>query len=121
GFFLHTPVPSGDLLSALPDHGDVFARLAAYDLVGFQTERDLGHFRDYIRLIVRGRVLADGRLVSPDGRRFRAGAFPISIDTRTIARQAAAAQREPTVRRLQDSLSGRVLAHGVDRLDYSNG
>ena len=121
GFFLHTPVPSGDLLSALPDHDRVFTRLAAYDLVGLQTERDLGHFRDYVRLITRGRVLGDGRLVSAEGRRFRAGAFPISIDTETIARQAVSALAEPPVRRLRDSLAGRVLAIGVDRLDYSKG
>ena len=121
GFFLHTPVPSADLLSALPDHGRVFSRLTAYDLVGLQTERDLDHYRDYVRMVCGGELLDGTRLRAPDGREFRAGAFPISIDTGFIASQAATAVGQPAVRRLQESLAGRILAIGVDRLDYSKG
>jgi len=121
GFFLHTPLPSADLLSALPDHARVFSRLTAYDLLGFQTARDLDHYRDYVRMVAGGHLLDEQRLRAPDGREFRAGAFPISIDTDLIATQAVTAVRQPPVRRLQESLAGRVLAIGVDRLDYSKG
>src|SRR5690606_23079903 len=55
------------------------------------------------------------------GRRLRAGAFPSSIDTAHIAEQAREAVSKPSVRSLADSLSGRELAIGVDRLDYSKG
>jgi trehalose 6-phosphate synthase len=46
GFFLHVPMPSSDLLAALPAHREVFAALSSYDLVGFQTARDLERFQD---------------------------------------------------------------------------
>lgn len=121
GFFLHVPMPSSDLLGALPQHGELFAALSSYDLVGFQTKRDLERFQDYVRLYGGGRVVEDGLMETALGRRFRAGAFPIGIDVQTIARQAASAVRKPTVKRLHDSLTGRKLAIGVDRLDYSKG
>jgi trehalose 6-phosphate synthase len=121
GFFLHVPMPSSDLLAALPQHGRLFEGLSAYDLVGFQTERDLERFQDYVRLFGRGKVIDHGVLETPGGRLLRAGAFPISIDTAHIARQAAAAVDKASVKRLAASLSGRALAIGVDRLDYSKG
>ncbi|HLT44895.1 MAG TPA: alpha,alpha-trehalose-phosphate synthase (UDP-forming), partial [Luteimonas sp.] len=121
GFFLHVPMPSSDLLAALPQHGRLFEGLSAYDLVGFQTDRDLERFQDYVRLFGRGRVVSPGLLETAGGRRLQAGAFPISIDTRHIARQAEEAATKSSVRRLRESLSGRALAIGVDRLDYSKG
>ena len=121
GFFLHVPMPSSDLLAALPEHRRLFESLSAYDLVGFQTERDLERFQDYVRLFGRGRVVEHGVLETADGRRLRAGAFPISIDTARISSLAAKAIGKASVKRLAASLSNRALAIGVDRLDYSKG
>src|SRR5690606_26940431 len=121
GFFLHVPMPSADLAAALPDHARLFSTLYAYDLVGFQTGRDVERFQDYVRLFGGGRVVGDGLLEAPDGHRFRAAAFPIGIDTDHIARQARQAVSKPTVRSLRESLEPRDLMIGVDRLDYSKG
>ncbi|WP_407354135.1 alpha,alpha-trehalose-phosphate synthase (UDP-forming) [Luteimonas sp. R10] len=121
GFFLHVPMPSSDLLAAMPNHSRLFSSLYAYDLVGFQTRRDVERFQDYVRLFGGGKVLSDGMLQAPGGRRFRAAAFPISIDTAGIARQSAAAVGKTSIRGLHASLDRRDLAIGVDRLDYSKG
>jgi len=121
GFFLHVPMPSSDLLAALPQHERLFEGLSSYDLIGFQTERDLERFQDYVRLFGRGRVISHGVLETRKGKRLRAGAFPISIDTAQIEEQARAAAGKVGVKRLATSLSGRELAIGVDRLDYSKG
>ena len=121
GFFLHVPMPSSDLLAALPDHRRLFEGLSAYDLVGFQTERDLERFQDYVRLFGRGRVVEHGVLETAGGRRLRAGAFPISIDTAQISGLASKSATMASAKRLATSLSGRALAIGVDRLDYSKG
>ncbi|MGY3265883.1 trehalose 6-phosphate synthase [Lysobacter sp. HA35] len=121
GFFLHVPMPSSDLLAALPSHQRLFEGLSSCDLVGFQTERDLERFQDYVRLFGGGRVIERGVLEAPNGRRFRAGAFPISIDTTRIAALAREAVAKSAVKRLVSSMSGRDLAIGVDRLDYSKG
>jgi trehalose 6-phosphate synthase len=121
GFFLHVPVPSADLLMAMPDHQRLMSTLYSYDLVGLQTRRDCDRFQSYVRLYGGGRLVGEDLLEAPGGRRCRTGAFPISIDTPGIARQAAAAVNKPAVRDLRSSLSGRRLAIGVDRLDYSKG
>jgi trehalose 6-phosphate synthase len=121
GFFLHVPMPSADLVQALPEHLRLMSSLYAYDLVGFQTQRDVERFQAYVRLFGGGKVMADGKLEAPDGRRFRAGAFPISIDTKLIAQQAREAVKKQAVRDLRKSLESRQLAIGVDRLDYSKG
>jgi trehalose 6-phosphate synthase len=48
-------------------------------------------------------------------------AFPISIDGEAFAREARAAEKISTVKRMLASLEGRALVIGVDRLDYSKG
>jgi len=121
GFFLHVPMPSADLVQAMPDHSRLFSTLYSYDLVGFQTQRDVDRFLSYVRLFGGGRLLGDGELEAPGGRRLRAAAFPIGIDTELIARQAKAAMSKQPVRDLRGSLRDRQLAIGVDRLDYSKG
>ena len=121
GFFLHVPVPSSDMMAALPRHEELFGGLSAYDLVGLQTQRDVERLQDYMRLYGDGKIAAGGRITASDGRRFRVGAFPISIDTALIERQAADAVGRLAVRRLRQSMGEHRLAIGVDRLDYSKG
>ena len=121
GFFLHVPMPSADLVSALPEHGRLFGTFFAYDLVGFQTARDADRFRTYARIFGGASVDANGTVKLPGGGTVAVGAFPIGIDARRIAQQSAAAVNKAAVRALRDSLSGRKLAIGVDRLDYSKG
>ncbi|MCD9027014.1 alpha,alpha-trehalose-phosphate synthase (UDP-forming) [Luteimonas sp. BDR2-5] len=121
GFFLHVPFPSADIVAGLPNHEKTFGALTAYDLVGFQTERDLERFQDYMRLFGGGRVEGRGDVRGQDGRHVRADAFPIGIDTRAMEALAEHALRIPSIKRMHASLNGRLLALGVDRLDYSKG
>lgn len=120
GFFLHTPLPAAELLRTLPCHVELLESFQDYDVVGTQTEPDLHALRDYFAQTLDARLRQDWVRV-PGGRRFDTGAFPISIDTETIARQARRAMGLPAIDRLYDSLSGRALMIGVDRLDYSKG
>ena len=121
GFFLHVPVPSADLIQALPDHRALFQTLYAYDLLGFQTRRDVDRFQSYVRLFGGGGLVDNEWIQAPDGRRVRTSAVPIGIDTEHIARQARSAASNKPVRDLRQSLQHRKLAIGVDRLDYSKG
>jgi trehalose 6-phosphate synthase len=120
GFFLHIPWPAFEVLVALPNHADLVRSLCAFDLIGFQTFRDLQSFIDYITVEARGKV-DDGGAIEVHGRRTRAAAFPISTDPRTIARYARDAEKAPAAQRLKRSIGERSLIIGVDRLDYSKG
>jgi trehalose 6-phosphate synthase len=120
GFFLHTPFPSLGVLATLPRYVELLRSLCAYDLVGFQTIEDLTAFHDAIIRRAGGKVSADGSVRAFD-RDLRSGVFPIGVDPAAIANMAARAVKSRTTRRLQDSLRGRQLIIGVDRLDYSKG
>ena len=120
GFFLHIPFPEPEVLATLPVHEALVRALFAYDLVGFQTEKDLQAFRDYVEREAGGWVGADGTMHAY-GTSVRAASFPISIDTRVVAARAARAMSTRQAARLRDSLSDRRLVIGVDRLDYTKG
>jgi len=121
GFFLHVPFPSFDVMRALPCYEAILRGLSLYDVVGFQTERDLWAFQDCLtQPEIGGAVLRDGR-VSAFGRTFRAEVFPIGIDVDDCAALARENLSQLKVRRLAESVGDRKLIIGVDRLDYSKG
>ena len=124
GFFLHTPWPAPEILVALPAHEALARGLCAYDLVGFQTADDVRCFANYIRYEAGGTVeeAGKGRLrVRAFGREIEVGAFPISIEVEPLAQMARQAATSRYSERLRESLVGRALIIGVDRLDYSKG
>jgi trehalose 6-phosphate synthase len=121
GFFLHVPFPSFDVLRALPPYLHILRSLAAYDVVGFQTQRDLFSFEESVEQSeLAGDVRGEG-WIEACGRRFRAGAFPIGIDVEACESLAMENLDHPQVQRLVNSLERRALMIGVDRLDYSKG
>ena len=120
GFFLHIPCPPPDILLALPQHAESIGALAAFDLVGLQTENDTENFCKYLEM--HGAVPARGaRTFEIDGRRVQVDAFPVGIAASIYARAARTAAQSPFIRELVESLGGRKLLLGVDRLDYSKG
>jgi trehalose 6-phosphate synthase len=119
GFFLHTPMASADTLVQLPHHRELLGALAAYDLVGVQTDTDRAALVDAFARIG-GRTEADGR-IGVGARRTSIRAFPIGVDADALARLGQAALRRPRVQALRNDLRDRALLIGVDRLDYSKG
>ncbi len=120
GFFLHIPFPAPEVLRALPRHEDLLRDLAAFDLVGLQTRGDALAFTECLERLAGAKLLEPGRL-RLNGRELSVGAFPVGIDAEGFARLAAREAGGPEVRRLAESLAGRALVLGVDRLDYSKG
>jgi len=120
GFFLHTPFPPPEVLEALPRHEVLMRTLCAYDLIGFQTTDGVRAFLNYITEVAGGRQLGDGWFTA-HGKRARATAFPISIDSQHFGELAKRAVVTPEANRLRKSLADRDLIIGVDRLDYSKG
>jgi len=120
GFFLHIPFPAPEVLTTLPVHRALVRSMFDYDVVGFQTERDVQAFSDYV-VREAGGWMADDGTAHAFGEDTRAASFPISIDTRAVVAHAARAGGTGLARRLHDSLRGRELIIGVDRLDYTKG
>jgi len=106
GFFLHVPFPPPAIYASLPQGDFLLRALGEYDVIGLQTEQDAGFLNE---------ALAQA------GVKARATAFPIGIDPEAFAAAARRSAASAESRRLRDSLAGRALILGVDRLDYSKG
>jgi trehalose 6-phosphate synthase len=104
----------------VPKARELLQMLCAYDVVGFQTFRHAEDYRDCVRKILGAKVDADGR-VHFAGHVTRVVVDPAGIDGREFAKLAETAGRGPDTKRMVDSLVGRSLIIGIDRLDYSKG
>ena len=124
GFFLHIPFPSLDMFSKMPWRLQILEGLLDYDLVGFQTERDLRNFCQCVAALIEGSsVHQSGDLVRIEarGREVRAGAYPISIDYEDFVHRAVENPVSELVARVRSQLPNRKLILGLDRLDYTKG
>ncbi len=82
-FFLHIPFPTPGYFHEVAVALELIQALIDYDLVGFQTIQDRRNFVGCLqRLMPDARVEGRGAVVTvhAGNRKFRLGAFPISID-----------------------------------------
>jgi trehalose 6-phosphate synthase len=109
------------VLRALPPFAEILRALLAYDLIGFQTETDREAFLAAARIVLGADAVGQDGAVSNDGHTTRTGVYPIGVDVDAIAQSAAKSSSSAPVQRMMQSLVGRRLIVGVDRLDYSKG
>src|SRR5881409_3782302 len=123
-FFLHIPFPPYDIFAKLPQQQRLLRALLQFDLLGFQTRRDLRNFLQCVR-----RVMLDAKVVSRrelqlirfEKREIRVGHFPIGIDFDSFEHGAKSETVKQRAQRLRVSFPGCQLILGSDRLDYSKG
>ena len=120
GFFLHIPFPSREVVLTLPHHEKLIQSLFAYDLIGFQTERDRERFFDYAVNELEG-VEQRGDTLYVHGRKVRVEAFPIGIDAAGYADFVYSEDGQRQWMRARNALRGRTQVIGVDRMDYTKG
>jgi trehalose 6-phosphate synthase len=121
GFFLHIPFPHAEALRALPRYESLVRDVLAYDLVGFQTRRDLACFRSAVAEVLGAGALRADDTVQHGGHRTRLGVFPIGVDVDSVQQEARHSLSSDSVKRMSSGLLGRRCVIGVDRLDYSKG
>jgi len=120
GFFLHIPFPVPEVLAALPNHQSLVRAMLAYDVIGFQTNRDA---RAFVRYFVEehGATVTEDGLLTVAGRTVRVAAFPIGIDTETIRKFSLSPEGRRQGDRLETLPGDRCYVIGVDRIDYTKG
>ncbi|MBB4380259.1 trehalose-6-phosphate synthase [Bradyrhizobium sp. SBR1B] len=122
GFFLHTPWPAPDVIERVPHSRELMKMMLEYDLLGFQTDRDLNNFRDCQRVCF-GLESKDG-IVTTERGQTRLQKFPIGIDPKQFAEYLSAdlsTAEEEKLSSLLQKFEGKKFAIGVDRLDYTKG
>ncbi|MBP0111027.1 alpha,alpha-trehalose-phosphate synthase (UDP-forming) [Bradyrhizobium vignae] len=122
GFFLHTPWPTPDMIECVPNHRELMKSMLKYDLLGFQTNRDLNNFLACLR--THFRLESKDGVVTTERGQTRLQKFPIGIDPEQFAAYLAAdlspAEQEKVSSLLQKFQDAK-FAIGVDRLDYTKG
>ena len=120
GFFLHIPWPARQLLMTLPRQRQLVEALFDYDLIGLQTDEWLDAFEGLIRKEAGGQIDGDG-IANAFGKATTVGAFPIGIDAKQFVECVNSRESISAFERMRESLAGRKMIVGVDRLDYSKG
>ena len=120
GFFLHTPFVPPEIAAALPHGKDLLSSFCCYDVVGFHTTGYLAAFTRCVMEMLGAHSGRDGWIHHGD-HAVRAIVAPIGIDADGFANMAVQSAASAETRRMKASLAGRLLAIGVDRLDYSKG
>src|SRR6266705_3177430 len=115
-FFLHIPFLPYDIFSKLPQQQRLLRALLQFDLLGFQTRRDVRNFLQCVR-----RVLSDAEVLPGSGlqrissrrRTIRAGSFPIGIDFESFEKRAMSDEVAGRARTLRAAFPSCQLMLGV--------
>ncbi len=124
GFFLHIPFPSPDIFTRLPWREEILQGLLAYDLIGFQTRKDLRNFIQCVRALLPDASVGyrtPNSLVTFRDRTTIGGAFPIGIDFNRYRDLARSHQAAEGAWFLHEKFPEHKLVLGIDRLDYTKG
>ena len=123
-FFLHIPFPPYDIFSKLPQQQRLLHALLQFDLLGFQTRRDVRNFMQCVRRVMLDAKIIprrDLQLIRFEKREIRVGHFPIGIDFDSFENGARSDTIAKESQQLRDTFPGCQLILGSDRLDYSKG
>jgi len=129
GFFLHIPFPPVELFMQMPWRAEIIDGLLGADLVGFHLPGGAQNFLFLSRQLAgaetsRASVGVRSRFgeVKMGSRTIKVGAFPISIDSAELDRQARSRDIRLRAKKIRTELGNpRKLLLGVDRLDYTKG
>ena len=121
GYFHHIPFPPVHLFEGSPPGEDLVSGVLGADVVGFQRTSDVKHFVDAATQWGLATETSPTALAVGD-RAVAVGAFPISIDFRTVSDAAASDTVVQKARDFRESWGDPTTVFlGVDRIDYTKG
>src|SRR5262252_5985489 len=123
-FFLHIPFPPYDIFSKLPQQQRLLRALLQFDLLGFQTRRDVRNFLGCVRRVISDADVLPGsglQLIRLGKREIRVGSFPAGIDFGAFEKGASSEEVSQRARELRAAFPDCQVLLGVDRLYYSKG
>ncbi len=121
--FWHIPWPNSEVMRILPFKDEILGDLLYNDLLAFQVQSHVINFLDSVNRFLEARVEYDTSRVIKVGRTTLVRSFPIGIDYEHVS-QLSASDRIATVRKeivKKYRLKDKVVAIGVDRIDYTKG
>ena len=119
--FWHIPWPTPESFSTCPYQNEILEGMLACDLIGFHVQSHCNNFLDTANRLLESRVDTERFSVVQFGKETFVRAFPISVDGYFDAKSAKIEQSE--IKSLKDEyeLNSKIVALGVDRIDYTKG
>lgn len=119
--FWHIPWPNPEVFSICPYQEEILDGMLGCDLIGFHVQFHCNNFLDTANRFLECRVDTEKSSIVRAGKESFIKAFPISVDARAN-RKADEAEAQALERiRSEFELEGKIVAIGVDRIDYTKG
>jgi len=118
--FWHIPWPNPESFSICPYQDEILSGMLACDMIGFHVQYHCNNFLETANRLLESRVDTEKFSIVRGGNETFIRAFPISVDVPSDA--AAMPQNEEIEKiRKEFNLEGKIVAIGVDRIDYTKG
>ena len=121
--FWHIPWPNPEAFRVCPNAAEILQGLLGNDILGFHIRHHCLNFLDSVDRFLEARVDRERLSVFKSGLETLVRPFPISIDFERVdelSRSPAVADRVRAIR-ADFHFRGRLLAVGIDRMDYTKG
>ena len=120
--FWHIPWPTPEAFMICPYQNEILEGMLGSDLIGFHVQNHCNNFLDTVNRLLESRVDTEKFSVVRSGKETFIRAFPISINAR-IGDGAFKVDPIRQVEKLQKEfeLENKIVAVGVDRIDYTKG
>jgi trehalose 6-phosphate synthase/phosphatase len=121
GWFCHIPWPSSELFGILPWRRELLDGLLGADVLGFHTTDYVTNFLSCAERLAGARVDYTRGTVESGGRVTTVVTAPVGVPVADLEELARADATLLRANEIKESLLGRRILLGVDRLDYTKG
>jgi len=118
--FWHIPWPNTEVFSICPYQEEILDGLLDCDLIGFHAQYHCNSFLDTANRLLESRVDTEKFSITRFGKETFVRAFPISVNGYTNKPSEDSLQDVDKIRK-EYELEDKILALGVDRIDYTKG
>ena len=115
--FWHIPWPNSESFAICPYQQEILNGMLGCDLIGFHVQNHCNNFLDTVNRLTECRVDMENFSIVKDNKETLVRSFPISIDTKV----PIPTKDEINTIRSKLALKDKIVAVGVDRIDYTKG
>jgi trehalose-6-phosphate synthase len=117
--FWHIPWPNPEVFATCPYQKEILEGMLGCDLIGFHVQNHCNNFLDTANRLLESRVDTEKFSVVCHGKETLIRAFPISVASQAGVTGGQGKQIESIKK--EYGLEGKIIALGVDRIDYTKG
>ncbi|MFA4984689.1 MAG: trehalose-6-phosphate synthase [Candidatus Omnitrophota bacterium] len=119
--FWHIPWPNPEVFAICPYQREILEGMLACDMIGFHVQFHCNNFLDTTNRLIECRVDTEKFSVVRSNKETLVRAFSISVDGYLSAGLSAEENSRLNKIREEFQLEGKIVAVGVDRIDYTKG